>query len=91
MGFRMRATPVRVATAARSVERRRMPPWLSKDLPRIMRVVACLMATSGIAPLAAQQVRGRLVLASDSSAVSEALVLLLDQKRTEVARTASTP
>jgi hypothetical protein len=67
-----------------------MPPWLSKDLPRIMRVVACLMATSGIAPLAAQQVRGRLVLASDSSAVSEALVLLLDQKRTEVARTAST-
>jgi hypothetical protein len=31
-----------------------------------------------------------LVLASDSSAVSEALVLLLDQKRTEVARTAST-
>jgi hypothetical protein len=67
-----------------------VPSWFSKDLPRITGLVACLIATAGAAPAVAQQVRGRLMLASDSSAVSDALVLLLDRQRSEVARTAST-
>jgi hypothetical protein len=53
-------------------------------------LVAVVLPALGALPLAAQQVRGRLVLQSDGSPVSEALVLLLDQERKEVARTAST-
>lgn len=89
MGFRMRATPDRATTAARSIERRRRPPWVSKGLPRSLPLVACLLLLP-IPALVAQQIRGRLVSAGDGTPVGEALVLLLDSTRREVGRTAST-
>jgi hypothetical protein len=59
-------------------------------LRRLVSLVVLLLPALGAVPLAGQQVRGRLVLQSDGSPVGEALVLLLDEARTEVARTAST-
>ena len=61
------------------------PAWC-----RIALLVAVLLPALGALPLAAQQVRGRLVQEGDGAPVSEALVRLLDAERNEVARTAST-
>ncbi|HEX5632488.1 MAG TPA: carboxypeptidase-like regulatory domain-containing protein, partial [Gemmatimonadales bacterium] len=51
-----------------------------------MLLATSLLATTG----AAQQVRGRLLRQADSSAVGDALVLLLDAGRREVGRAATT-
>ena len=73
------------------MKRHRRSTWRGPPaLRRIATLVAVLLPVLGALPLAAQQVRGRLVLQHDGSPVSEALVLLLDAERKEVARTAST-
>jgi hypothetical protein len=60
-----------------------------RRLPRSLLFALCLAWLPAV-PASAQAVRGRLLRLSDSSAVGDALVLLLDAQRREVARAATT-